>query len=276
MGTATPPGGSEFRQGDASFAGSIPEGYERRLVPLLFEPYAADLRDRIVARAPLRILEVAAGTGAVTREVAAALPGAWIIATDLNQGMIDVAARIVSLPNVQFQQADATSLPFDGASFDLVLAQFGAMFFPDKVAAFREARRVLRPGGAFLFNVWNDVDSNPMDGTIARIYREHTGEICFLERVPFGYHQPDRITSDLREAGFTDIAIEIVNKSTTASSISDAFDAFIKGSPLGGDFEKLDGERALEIRLATIEALTAEFGSGEFTNGMSALVVTAR
>ena len=273
MDTATPSGGSEFRQADASFTGSIPEGYEKGLVPLLFEPYAADLSDRVVARSPSRVLELAAGTGALTRDVAAALPGAWIVATDLNQAMIDMAAKIVTSTNVQFQQADAGSLPFDGAAFDLVVAQFGVMFFPDKVGAFREARRVLRGNGAFLFNVWNDLAHNPFDDIVCRIFKEQTGEPCFLERVPHAYSQPDRITDDLRAAGFDDVTIDVVDKSTTSRSVVDAFDALLGGSPLGANFEHLGLARAAEVRKLTIEALRKEFGEGEFIEKMSALVV---
>lgn len=274
MDTATPSDENEFRQADASFTASIPDGYERRLVPLFFEPFAADLRDRLVARSPSRVLELAAGTGAVTRAIATALPGGWIVATDLNQAMIDIAARVVSSTNVQFQQADATALPFDGASFDAVVAQFGVMFFPDKVTAFREARRVLRGDGALIFNVWNDVEHNSLDDVICETYAAQTGEICFLERVPHAYHDPQRIESDLREGGFSDIAIDVVHKTTTAASAVDALDALIEGSPLGNDFERL-GARAAVVRDAIIENLTAEFGRGQFTNDMSALVITA-
>jgi ubiquinone/menaquinone biosynthesis C-methylase UbiE len=265
--------GDGFREADASFVGSIPEGYEKGLVPLLFEPYAADLRDRAVARAPSRVLEIAAGTGALTREIAAALPSALIVATDLNQAMIDMAAKIVMSTNVQFRQADAGSLPFDAASFDLVVAQFGAMFFPDKIGAFRETRRVLRGHGAFLFNVWNDLAHNPLDDVVCRTFKEETGEPCFLERVPHAYAQQDRIVSDLQAAGYNAITIDVVEKTTTSRSVVDAFDALVGGSPLGTNFNDLGPIRAAEVRARTIEALQSAFGEGEFTETMSALVI---
>lgn len=274
MDTATPSDENEFRQADASFAASIPDGYERRLVPLFFEPYAADLRDRLIARSPSRVLELAAGTGVVTRAIAAALPDGWIVATDLNQAMIDIAARVVSSTNVQFQQADAMMLPFDGAAFDAVVAQFGVMFFPDKVTAFSEARRVLRRDGTFIFSVWGDVAHNSLDDVICATFAAQTGERCFLERVPHAYYDLQRIESDLRKAGFTEIATEVVEKTTAAVSAMDALDALIEGSPLGNDFERL-GARAAVVRNAIIEELTAEFGTGQFTNDMSALVITA-
>lgn len=276
MESATSTPGGKFRQAnDASFSSSISEGYEKALVPLLFEPYARDLSSRVASYEPMLVLELAAGTGAVTRELALALPGTEIVATDLNQTMLDVAARIVQSRNVRFQQADACALPFDARSFDVVLAQFGVMFFPDKVTAFREARRTLRDDGALIFNVWDGLTDNPLDDLISDIYRAKTGEACFLERVPFAYCDCERIAADLRHAGFSDVSIVTVKHTTTAPSAVAAFDALVGGSPLGGDFERLGTEQATTVRQAIVDELGAVFGTSEFTNDMSALVVTA-
>jgi SAM-dependent methyltransferase len=136
---------------DVAFAGSIPALYDRYMGPLLFEPYARDIAARAAALGPQHILETAAGTGIVTEALARALPQADIVATDLNQAMLDVAAERVRAANVRFQQADAQALPFADGEFDLVLSQFGVMFFPDRVGAYREVRRVLKPGGRVLF-----------------------------------------------------------------------------------------------------------------------------
>jgi ubiquinone/menaquinone biosynthesis C-methylase UbiE len=152
---------------DAAFSGSIPALYDRCLGPLLFQPYAEDLARRVAGLAPRHILETAAGTGIVTEALAKALPQAQIVATDLNQAMLDVAAKRVRSAGVSFRQADAQALPFPDAGFDAVVCQFGVMFFPDRVLAYREARRVLRPGGHFLFNVWNGLDDNPLSGAVA-------------------------------------------------------------------------------------------------------------
>src|SRR5690349_2607472 len=123
---------------DTVFAGSIPELYETQLVPLIFEPYAADLARRVAALHPSRVLETAAGTGVVTRAMARLLPAhAELIATDLNQPMLDRAAAVGTERAVRWLQADAMRLPFDDASFDVVVCQFGVMFFPDKAHAFR-------------------------------------------------------------------------------------------------------------------------------------------
>ena len=145
---------------DAAFSGSIPGLYERYLVPMLFEPYALDLAQRTGALRPRHILETAAGTGVVTDAIIRKLPDIEVTATDLNQGMLDVAAARIKSPCVKFRQADAQSLPFPDASFDAVVCQFGVMFFPDRITAYREARRVLKPGGRFLFNVWNRIEEH--------------------------------------------------------------------------------------------------------------------
>jgi ubiquinone/menaquinone biosynthesis C-methylase UbiE len=147
---------------DIRFSGSVPANYERYLVPLLFRPYAELLAQRAAAMAPKRILETAAGTGVVTAALASALPQSEIIATDLNQAMLDVASSRVSASNVSFREADALALPFDDGSFDLVVCQFGIMFYPDKVAGNAEARRVLRDGGRYLLAIWNHLDKNPL------------------------------------------------------------------------------------------------------------------
>ena len=146
---------------DKAFAGSIPRIYDTHLVPLIFEPYAADLVARLALRPLARVLEIAAGTGVVTRQLASVLaPHVAVVATDLNQAMLDeAAARGTSRP-VEWRQADAMQLPFPDGSFDAVVCQFGVMFFPDKPKALSEARRVLKPGGVFLFNVWDRIEEN--------------------------------------------------------------------------------------------------------------------
>ena len=140
---------------DTAFTGSVAQFYERYMVPLIFEPYAVDLARRVAQAAPARVLELAAGTGVVTRQLAVMLDtSADIVATDLNPAMIEEAARIGTARPVAWRQVDAMQLPFESASFDAVVCQFGVMFLPDKPRAFAEARRVLRPGGLFAFNAW--------------------------------------------------------------------------------------------------------------------------
>ena len=160
---------------DKIFAGSVPEVYDTYLVPLIFESYAADLAARVSASAPRTILETAAGSGVVPRTLAPVLdPNARYIVTDLNQPMLDRAiARQAHDPRIQWQQADALKLPFEDEIFDVVCCQFGVMFFPDRVAGYREALRVLRPGGSFFFNVWDRIEENEF----ARVVTEAAGKV---------------------------------------------------------------------------------------------------
>ena len=195
---------------DTTFSGSIPELYDTYLVPLIFEPYATDLARRVAALAPTDVLETAAGSGVVTRAVISLLPDMQrYVVSDLNQAMLDTAkSRQPPDDRVSFQQADAMRLPFADASFDVVLCQFGVMFFPDKVAGLRETRRVLRPGGRLLFNVWDRIEENGFTEIVVReatrMFPENPPN--FLARTPHGYHDTRRIEADVREAGFQDVS----------------------------------------------------------------------
>src|SRR6266436_4396935 len=152
---------------DKVFAGSIPKLYDTHLVPLIFEPYAADLVNRLSSGSRSRVLEIAAGTGVVTRALASVLPeSVSIIATDLNQPMLDQAATVGTKRTVQWQQADAMLLPFHDGTFDAVVCQFGVMFFPDRRRAYAQAHRVLRSGGLFIFNVWDRIEENEFADTV--------------------------------------------------------------------------------------------------------------
>ncbi|HEX9409773.1 MAG TPA: methyltransferase domain-containing protein, partial [Methylomirabilota bacterium] len=191
---------------DKVFAGSIPKFYDTYLVPLLFEPYAADLVNRLASRSLGRVLEVAAGTGVVTRALASVLPErVSIVATDLNQPMLDQASALGTTRPVEWRQADAMQLPFQDGTFDAVVCQFGVMFFPDKPQALSEARRVLRPGGVLVFNVWDRLEENEFADTVtaalASVFPEDPPR--FLARTPHGYHERSRIEQDLVSSGFS-------------------------------------------------------------------------
>ena len=200
---------------DKLFAGSIPEIYERFLVPLIFESYAADLAKRIAEIAPQDVLETAAGTGVLTRALASRLPeDTRITATDLNQPMLDhAAARQPSDLRIAWKQADALALPFPAKAFDIVACQFGAMFFPDKVQGYKEARRVLRSGGRFIFSVWDQISENEfadvITGALAAIFPDDPPR--FMARVPHGYHNVDRIREELTAAGFSSFSADAVD-----------------------------------------------------------------
>jgi SAM-dependent methyltransferase len=192
---------------DRRFTGSVAQIYESLLVPMIFAPCALDMAARAAARRPARVLELAAGTGVVTRALDAILPvRTRIVATDLNQAMLDQAIAVGGTrERVEWRQADAMALPFADGEFDLVVCQFGVMFFPDKGQAFAEARRVLAPGGSLLFNVWDEIAANEFAAVVTEALARwwFRDPPMFLARTPHGYHERARIEADLLRGGFT-------------------------------------------------------------------------
>ncbi|WP_201860989.1 class I SAM-dependent methyltransferase [Microvirga soli] len=263
---------------DSAFKGSIPTLYEQYLGPLMFEPFAQDLAGRLTDITEGRIVETAAGTGIVTRAMAKTLPPqVEITATDLNQAMLDHAQTRLQAPNVRWLQADAQALPFESSSFDAVVCQFGVMFFPDKLSGYREALRVLKPGGRFLFNVWNSLDLNPVSRivseTVAKAFPDDPPR--FIERVPFGYFDPDRIRGEVQQAGFENVEIGVVDKVSRAPSPQEPAVGLCQGTPLRAEIEARAPERLDEITARATEALSGHFGTASFENRMSAVFVTA-
>jgi SAM-dependent methyltransferase len=263
---------------DKIFAGSIPSFYERYLVPLLFAPYAADLVTRLASRSPGRVLEVAAGTGVVTRALASVLPErVSIVATDLNQPMLDQASALGTRRPVEWRQADAMQLPFPDGTFDAVVCQFGVMFFPDKAKALSEAHRVLRPGGVLIFNVWDRLEENEFADTVttalASVFPEDPPR--FLARTPHGYHELARIEQDLVGGGFVappDI-ITLAARSRAKSPWDPAI-AFCQGTPLRGEIEARGASRLGEATDVAAEAIGRRFGRGAVDGKMQAHVIT--
>ena len=262
---------------DSIFAGSIPAIYDRYMVPLIFAPYAKLVAERAAELKPRRILETAAGTGVVTEALHGALPDAEIVATDLNAPMLEQAAQRLNVSNVRFHPADAQALPFGEASFDLVVCQFGVMFFPDKVRANSEARRVLRDGGRYLLVIWDRIEHNLATMTAGRAVAElfPMDGARFYERVPFRYHDVGEIERDLLAAGFTDIEYETVELRSRAASAREAAIALVQGTPMRSDIEQIAPDRLGQATDAAEEALRKFEGPDGFDAPMSARLVTA-
>jgi ubiquinone/menaquinone biosynthesis C-methylase UbiE len=263
---------------DKLFAGSVPEIYDRYMVPLIFESYARDLAERLATLEPRNILETAAGTGVLTQAIASQLPQARLVATDLNQPMLDrAAAKLSREKRIEYRQADALALPFEDASFDAVACQFGAMFFPDKVQGYKEARRVLKPGGRFFFSVWGKISENEFADVVTQALAEVFPDDPprFMARTPHGYHDAERIRADLNAAGFTNIAIDPVEARSKAASPRDAAIAYCQGTPLRNEIEARDPAGLEAATQACTEALARRFGNDAVAGRISAHVITA-
>ena len=254
------------------FKHSTPVLYDRYMGPLLFAPYAEHVARRVAPLRPERILETAAGTGIVTRAVSEALPGVEIIATDINPAVVHFAARQLESEGVTFQAADAQQLPFDDESFDLVLCLFGIMFFPDKVRANAEARRVLRPGGRYVLVTFNRLGLNPVPKAageaVATLFPE---DPRYMERGPFSYSDVGAIEQDLRSAGFETVEVETVELSSPVSA-QDAAHGIVLGSPFRGEIERLDPSALERAATAVEQALQPWDGTSA---PMSAHIATA-
>lgn len=251
----------------------MPDAYERHLAPVFFRPFAADLATRAAALRPRRVLELAAGTGALTSALLAAVPTASVVATDLNETM--VTAGSACEPRAEWQQADAQELPFEDGEFDLVLCQFGVMFFPDRPAAYAEVRRVLAPQGSFLFNSWGPLASHGFAAAFQAALEESMPEPAppFLENVPHGYTDPAAVAADLAAAGLTPATTEEVTLMGTAESAASVAIGLLTGTPVSAALQ--GREDAPAIQAAVAQGMTERLGAGAVTAQMTATVYLA-
>lgn len=264
---------------NAAFGAAVAKNYDQYLGPMLFEPYARDLAARLHVNPGESVLETAAGTGIVTRHLRSALaPAAKLVATDLNEGMLECAKqKFKGGENVEFKVADAMQLPFPEQSFGAVACQFGVMFFPDKTASFREVRRVLKPQGSFLFSVWDALEHNHIPQTVhqtlERLFPENPPTFY---QVPFSCHQIDSLRSSLSEAGFTHLEIAVVPFQAQSPSARDATLGFVMGNPVSQQIAER-GSPPLEQVLEQVESTIAEaHGKAPVQGKMRAIVFKAK
>ncbi|MBL6079072.1 methyltransferase domain-containing protein [Belnapia sp. T18] len=263
---------------DRNFRGSVPALYDRYLGPMIFAPYAEDMAARLAGLAEGHLLETAAGTGIVTRALDAVLPpGVGIVATDLNQPMLDHAAGQAASARVSWRQADAQALPFPDGMFDAVVCQFGVMFFPDKARAFAEAHRVLKPGGRLLFSVWDRIEANDFADAVVKAVAGLFPDDppMFLVRTPHGHHELAPLCALLREVGFGAVEEEAVERESRAAEARAVAIGFCQGTPMRGEIEA-QGDGALTAATeAAAKAVAARFGEGPVVGRIKAKVVTA-
>jgi ubiquinone/menaquinone biosynthesis C-methylase UbiE len=258
----------------ARFVGSIPENYDRGLGPHVFSGYADDLARRSAELNPRSVLELAAGTGIVTRRLRDVLGDSCeLVATDLNSPMLEVAqAKFQPDEVVEFEQADATELNFSDATYDLLVCQFGVMFFPDKQQSFAEAHRVLKSTGSYLFNVWGSWDENPFAQITHEVVAQYfPDDPPGFYKVPFSYHDADHIRKSLLDAGFQQVKIDSVSLMSRISSAEVFARGLVFGNPLYEEVTTRGGDPD-EICSAVADALDRQLGT---EMSLQALVVHA-
>jgi SAM-dependent methyltransferase len=277
---ALPGGVAIMTDTDKEFTGSIPELYDTYLVPLIFDSYADDMASRVVDLAPSSVLEIATGSGVVPRALAARLDKTVrYVATDLNQPMLDHAEKThpASCP-IEWQQADALNLPFEDASFDTVICQFGVMFFPDRTKGYSEARRVLKPGGTLIFSVWDHIRENEF----AELATEAAGQVfpndppLFLARTPHGHHDSVKICDELTQSGFSDLAVDVRADVSRARSPRHPAIAYCQGTPLRNEIEQRDAGKLAAVTDRAETLIAETFGRAAVQGKIQAIIVTAR
>jgi ubiquinone/menaquinone biosynthesis C-methylase UbiE len=265
---------------NAVFSGSIPEFYDTYMVPLIFEPYARGVAVHVASLAPMSVLETAAGSGVVPRALAHHLhPDARYVVTDLSQAMLDYAAsRQTPDKRIEWRQADALNLPFEDQSFDVVICQFGAMFFPDRSRGYAEARRVLRDGGRYILSVWDSIENNDFPKlvayTVATLFPDDPPD--FIQRIPHGYSDTDQILADLKRAGFAEVDIVSIDEESRSPSARQVAVAFCQGTPLRNEIEGRDVSSLPRVTDTVAAALEARYGTGPVTGRIRAHVAVAR
>ena len=272
-------GDCSVSEGDKAFTGSIPEIYDSHLVPLIFEQYAADLAVRTASLKPDAVLEIAAGSGVVARAVAPELvAGTRHVVSDLNAPMLGRAASVQPQPGpIEWLPADALDLPLENDTFDLVLCQFGCMFFPDRIASYREARRVLKPGGSFVFNMWDRIEendfANAVTNALAEMYPSDPPQ--FLRRTPHGHYDTAVYREELEAAGFDEITIEPLDAISSAENPAIPAVAYCQGTPLRNEIEALDPVGLVTATDVAATAIASYFGAGPVEGRIRAFVITA-
>jgi ubiquinone/menaquinone biosynthesis C-methylase UbiE len=262
-----------------AFAGNVPLNYETYLGPLFFEPYALDLTERIKDKNGLQnVLEIACGTGRVTKHLINNLsPDASLVATDLNNDMLAIAKQRVQDERISWQVADAHQLPFDDQSFDLVICQFGVMFFSDKVKALKEVKRVLKAEGRFLFNTWDEIEYNALSRqarlALLEVYPDEPPK--FLEKGPYSFYKQPEIKQVLHDAGFENTTIEVVAKTGTANHVDDGVNGILDGTPNAGYIAERNIPAAV-VKEKLRAMLIVHYGETDLQLPMQAFVIEAK
>jgi ubiquinone/menaquinone biosynthesis C-methylase UbiE len=252
--------------------------YERYLGPYIFEPYAEDIVSRIPSTDIHTALEVACGTGRVTGKLRKALPGGCrLVASDLNPDMIAEAQKHIPDNEIEWLAADAQSLPFVDNYFDLLVCQFGLMFVPNKPLAVSEAFRVLKPGGTLLLSTWDKLENNPAmflaHQTVASFF---PADPPMFFHVPFSLFDMGMLESLCKDAGFSNIATNLVKKTGMSPSAGETVTGMIDGSAVANAINERDATIMPVIKQTLETALAKAFGNAPMASPLQAWVLTAQ
>ncbi len=266
------------QQASLAFSGNIPANYDNYLGPLFFEPFATVVAERVRQLRPEALLEVACGTGRLTQYLPGVLPaGASILASDINPAMLAYAREALKKhENIRWDVVDAVSLPYQDAAFDLILSQFGVMFYSDRSKAFAEVYRTLKPGGAFVFTAWDQLEYNPAaqltDETLRHFFPVETPAFY---QVPFSYHDEHRIRYDLAQAGFEQIRMEMLTLTGHADTAENAANGLLEGTPVHTAIVERDDALLPPMRKVLAEELALKFGPSKLRVPLQARLVVA-
>jgi ubiquinone/menaquinone biosynthesis C-methylase UbiE len=260
------------------FGGLDLEHYDSILGPAQLEAVAAELSARLPVNPGGDVLELACGTGILTRQVRERLdPARRLVATDLSSAMIEFARRKLGTEGIEWREADMAALPFADAAFGAVVCSLGIMFVPQKDNAYREARRVLREGGQLLFNTWSGLADNPQARIAAEVMEAlFPGDADMqFAKIPMGYHDLRVIRGHLAQAGLREVAIEKRAIPVRCESAQRYSTGFIKGTPRGLLISQR-GRSPDEVVEKVAEALARAGGSAPLELKAHILVIEAR
>ena len=260
-----------------NFSGSIPHHYDECLGPIFFEPYAIEVSKHIDPSSVHLALELACGTGRVTRHLRNVIPAeAKLIASDISPDMLAVAKEKLQSLSIEWRIIDARELPFDNSCIDVVVCCFGYMFVPDKLKAFLEAYRVLKPGGMLLFSTWDKLELNAASYVYRRVARKYLEDpLPETYNLPFSMNDEKELKKSLQQAGFSRVSIERVDKVSVSSSAKDAANGLTLGGSIYNEIMKRNPAWIDEIKATVEEELSKKFGIAPMIAPMSALIIEA-
>ena len=257
-----------------AFSGSIPEIYDQLLGEFVFEPFAVDLAGRVDYVKEREVLELACGTGRLTKHVAAKIhPGSRFTVSDLQEDMLTIARKLVPATNITWSLIDMQQMNLHDKSFDLVLSQFGLMLAPDRGRALNEIHRVLKPGGRLLFSVWGDIGENEVWDLGGRVVGSFIGDDPFRrDPGPFTMNDSETVMEMMKKAGFSDVGVTAVKQTGTTQDAASAARGFVRGLPIYMIIRKKDPELIEKTETAMAEEFKTQLGDQPLTSRLSALV----